>query len=382
MTGPTSPGEVRTLGILGGGQLGRMLAVAASRLGLRTHVYAPEADPVAGHVAAAVTTAPWDDEEALTRFSGSVEVVTYEFENIPVATVDIIEAMCPVRPGRHALLTSQDRLVEKDFLARIGLTTTTYADVTSAADLRTAVETVGVPSILKTRRFGYDGKGQVPLRDSADAEAAWAALGEVPCILERFVDFEREISVIAARSGSGEVVCFDPGENVHRDGILRTTTIPATITTGTRVAAEQAAVAVTGALDYVGVIGIEFFVRPGGDLVAKEMAPRVHNSGHWTQNGCVIDQFEQHVRAVAGLPLGDGRRHSDVVMTNLIGDDVAGVGELARDPSVGIHLYGKAQVRAGRKMGHVNRVTGRPGDPPTATDGSERGRAGRATLAQ
>lgn len=347
---------VATVGILGGGQLGRMLSVAASRLGLRTHIYAPETGPVAGHVAAAVTTAGWDDRAALERFARSVDVVTYEFENIPVEAVDLVDAVRPVRPGRLALLTSQDRLTEKDFLGRLGLATAPYAEVGSDADLAAAVGAIGAPSILKTRRFGYDGKGQVLVTDPAAAGEAWAALGRVPCILEGFVDFEREISVIATRSEAGQVVCYDPGENVHRDGILRTTAVPASVDAATAAAAVRAAEALTGALDYVGVVGIEFFVTAGGGLVVNEMAPRVHNSGHWTQDGCVVDQFEQHVRAVAGWPLGNGRRHSDVVMTNLIGDDVAAAVDLAADPAVGLHLYGKDEVRAGRKMGHWNRV--------------------------
>ena len=358
VTPPGRPGAVRTIGMLGGGQLGRMLSVAASRLGLVTHVYAPEPDPVAGAVAAAVTTAAWDDEAALVHFADSVDVVTYEFENIPVEAVDLIAKVRPVRPGRQALLTSQDRLVEKDFLTSVGLSTAPYANVESAADLDAAVAAVGLPAILKTRRFGYDGKGQVLLRRPGDVAGAWEGLGRVPCVLEGFVDFEREISVIAARAGTGEVVCFDPGDNVHRDGILHTTTVPASADPQVVDAARQGARTVTAALDYVGVIGIEYFVAPGGRLIANEMAPRVHNSGHWTQNGCVIDQFEQHIRAVAGWPLGDGRRHSDVVMTNLIGSEVDRAPELASDPAVGLHVYGKAEARDGRKMGHYNRVTG------------------------
>ena len=351
-------GAVHTVGMLGGGQLGRMLSVAASRLGLATHVYAPEADPVAGAVAAAVTTAAWDDEAALVDFAASVDVVTYEFENIPVEAVDLVSTLRPVRPGRQALVTSQDRLVEKDFLAGVGLATAPYANVESEADLAAAVDAIGLPAILKTRRFGYDGKGQILLHRADDVAGAWEGLGRVPCVLEGFVEFEREISVIAARSESGQVVCFDPGENVHRDGILRTTTIPASAAPEVTAAACDAARTVTGALGYVGVIGIEFFVAAGGRLIANEMAPRVHNSGHWTQNGCVIDQFEQHIRAVAGWPLGDGRRHSDVVMTNLIGADVDRAADLATDPAVGLHLYGKAEVRDGRKMGHYNRING------------------------
>ena len=348
---------VRTIGILGSGQLGRMLAVAASRLGLKTHVYAPDADPIAAQVANALTTASYSDAAALTEFAAAVDVATYEFENVPAEALDHLEAQAKLLPRRNALTVSQDRLLEKDFLTGVGLRTAPYANVEAEPDLAAAAERVGTPSIMKTRRLGYDGKGQVRITRPEDIAAAWAELGRVPCVLEGFVDFRCEISVIVARSHRGDVICFEPGENTHRDGILRTTTVPAMISAAERLEAVDVATTVVESLDYVGVAGIELFVTTHG-LVVNEIAPRVHNSGHWTQNGCLVDQFEQHVRCVAGWPLGDGRRHSDVLMTNLIGDDVLDAGELARDPGVALHLYGKADVRPGRKMGHVNRITG------------------------
>ena len=344
-----------TIGILGGGQLGRMLAVAASRLGFLAHVYEPGAAPPAGHVAHRVTTAPYDDAAALRAFAGSVDAVTYEFENVPTAALDLIEETVPIRPGREALRVSQDRLTEKDFLTGLGLRTAPYADVPDAAALAEALARIGTPAILKTRRFGYDGKGQARITEAGSAEAALAELDGAPAILEGFVRFEREVSVIAARGADGAVACFDPGENVHRDGILHTTSVPARLRPRDSQDAVLLAGRILNALDYVGVMGVELFVTEAG-LVVNEIAPRVHNSGHWTQNGCAVDQFEQHIRAVAGWPLGDGARHADVVMENLIGDDIDRVAELAREPDTALHLYGKAEARPGRKMGHVNRI--------------------------
>ena len=344
-----------TIGILGGGQLGRMLAVAASRLGFRSHIFEPMANPPAADVAHAVTTAPYDDGDALRAFAASVEVITYEFENIPTSALDVLEALREVRPGRRALATSQDRLLEKAFLTGLGIACAPYAAVGSLADLQAAIAVIGVPSILKTTRLGYDGKGQVRLRATADAGAAWAAMQGAPAVLEGFIEFTHEVSVIAARGLDGSVACYDPGQNVHRDGILHTTTLPAKLSANQRTDAVLMAAKVLNALDYVGVLGLELFVTPGG-LIANEIAPRVHNSGHWTQNGCAVDQFEQHIRAVAGWPLGDGSRHSDVVMENLIGDDMLRVPALARENGAALHLYGKAEARPGRKMGHVNRV--------------------------
>lgn len=345
------------IGILGGGQLGRMLSVAASRLGYRCHIYEPAANPPAGQVAEAVTAAPYEDEAALRAFAAAVDVVTYEFENVPAAALDLIESIVPIRPGRRALAVSQDRMAEKDFLTGIGLTTAPYARVTDAASLDAAMARIGAPAILKTTRLGYDGKGQARIRRGDDPAAALAAMAGAEAVLEGFVTFEREVSVIAARGLDGSVAAFDPGENVHVDGILSTTTVPARLTAAQRSDAVLIAARILNALDYVGVLGVELFVTPDG-LVVNEIAPRVHNSGHWTQDGCVIDQFEQHIRAVCGWPLGDGSRIADVVMENLIGDDVHRLPALAAE-GCAIHLYGKAEARPGRKMGHVNRVSRR-----------------------
>jgi 5-(carboxyamino)imidazole ribonucleotide synthase len=359
MTKPLSSGPLpqgAVIGILGGGQLGRMLSVAASRLGLRSHVFEPGANPPAGHVADRVTTAPYEDEAALRAFAETVDVITYEFENIPTSALDVLETLRPIRPGREALRISQDRLTEKRFLQDQGLAVAPFADVTDAAGLDAALAEIGAPAILKTRRFGYDGKGQARIMSAEEAAGALAEMQGAPAILEGFVEFSCEISVIAARGVSGEVAAFDPGENVHREGILRRTTVPASVPQRLMTDAVLAAAKVLNALDYVGVLGVEFFVTPQG-LVVNEIAPRVHNSGHWTQNGCAVDQFEQHIRAVAGWPLGDGKRHSDVVMENLIGDDMDRLPELAGSPDCALHLYGKSEVKPGRKMGHVNRIT-------------------------
>ena len=343
-----------TIGILGGGQLGRMLSVAASRLGYRCHIYEPGASP-AGDVAYKVTTAPYEDEAALRAFAASVDVTTYDFENVPTSALDLLESLKPIRPNRRALAISQDRISEKTFLNDLGLATALWAAVNSETDLHAAAETIGLPAILKTTRLGYDGKGQVKLTDAADIPAAWASMNDAPCVLEGFVAFDREVSVIAARSLDGQVACFDPGENIHREGILRTTTVPAKLTPAQRTDAILLAARILNALDYVGVMGVELFVTQRG-LLVNEIAPRVHNTGHWTQQGCTVDQFEQHIRAVVGLPLGDGNRYADVVMENLIGDDVLRVPGLLKACDTAVHLYGKGAPRPGRKMGHVNRI--------------------------
>lgn len=343
------------IGILGGGQLGRMLSVAASRLGYRCHIFEPGAGAPAGHVAEAVTCASYDDEAALRGFAQAVDVITYEFENVPTSALDLLESLKPIRPGREALRISQDRIIEKDFLSALGLKVAPYQAVNSQADLTQAIADIGAPAILKTCRFGYDGKGQARISAAEDAADAWAAMKDAPSVLEGFVEFSHEVSVIAARGVTGEVACFDPGENVHRDGILRTTTVPARLSPSQRSDAVLIAAQILNALDYVGVLGVELFVTPKG-LIVNEIAPRVHNSGHWTQAGCAVDQFEQHIRAITGWPLGDGQRFADVVMENLIGDDMDKLPELSREKHTQVHLYGKADVKAGRKMGHVNRV--------------------------
>ena len=352
MTDALAPGAV--IGILGGGQLGRMLAMAAARLGLQCHVFDPVAGGPASQVAARSFVADYDDRDALTAFAQSVDVVTFEFENIPPAALDLIETLRPIRPGRQALVTSRDRLVEKTFLAGLGLTTAPFAAVDDAAGLQAALAQIGMPAILKTRTLGYDGKGQARIKALGDVAGALVALGGAPAILEGFVEFTHEVSVIAARGLDGSIAAYDPGENLHRDGILRTTTVPARLSNAQRTDAVLIAGRILHALDYVGVLGVELFVT-ASSLIVNEIAPRVHNSGHWTQSGCLVDQFEQHIRAVAGWPLGDGARHSDVVMENLIGDDVLALPAIARTDAA-IHLYGKGAPRPGRKMGHVNRV--------------------------
>ncbi|MEY1556761.1 5-(carboxyamino)imidazole ribonucleotide synthase [Yoonia sp. R2331] len=354
MTPPLTTGA--TIGILGGGQLGRMLSVAASRLGFKTCIFEPGGDCPASHVANYHFRANYDDHDALRAFAQSVDVITYEFENIPTGALDLLETLRPIHPGRAALATSQDRLTEKRFLQDLGLATAPFADVHDLASLEAALATIGTPGILKTRRMGYDGKGQARIMSSADATAALDAMSGAPAILEGFVDFSHEVSVIGARDATGAISCFDPGENVHKHGILDTTTVPANLTAAQRTDAVLIAAKILNALDYVGVMGVELFVTPKA-LIVNEIAPRVHNSGHWTQNGCAVDQFEQHMRAVAGWPLGDGTRHSNVVMENLIGDDIADITNIAKTDAA-IHLYGKAEAKPGRKMGHVNRVTG------------------------
>ncbi len=346
--------DIHTIGILGGGQLGRMLSLAASRLGLSCHIYDPDPDAPAKAVSATATTAGWDDLAALTAFASAVDVVTYEFENIPTEALDAIEAAVEVHPSRTALATSQDRLTEKRFIESLGLQVAPYRVVDSSNDLEAALEAIGPRAILKTRRFGYDGKGQVRTGDGTRVADAMDQIGQAPAVLEGYVEFSEEISVIAARDRLGRVVAFDPGQNIHKAGILRTTEVPARVSDEIQAEAVKQARSVLEALGYVGVIGVEFFVTPDG-LLINEFAPRVHNSGHWTQNGATCCQFEQHVRALAGWPLGSGARVADVRMENLIGDDMDKVPELA-ETGAALHLYGKSEVRPGRKMGHVNHV--------------------------
>ena len=353
MNNPLPPGA--SIGILGGGQLGRMLSLAAARLGFKTHIFEPAADAPAGHVCDRITTAAYEDTAALTEFANSVNVITYEFENIPTAALDTLERLRPIHPNRRALAISQDRLTEKQFLQSLGLSTAPFAPVDTQEELTTALENIGAPAILKTRRFGYDGKGQTRIMAPDDAPQAHADMAGAPSLLEGFVDFSHEVSVIAARGQQGDIACYDPGENVHVDGILRSTTVPANLSTRQRTDAVLLAAQILNELEYVGVMGVELFVTPDG-LVINEFAPRVHNSGHWTQQGCTIDQFEQHIRAITGWPLGDGKRHSNVVMENLIGNDMDRLGQIAKDGQTAIHLYGKSETRAGRKMGHINKI--------------------------
>jgi 5-(carboxyamino)imidazole ribonucleotide synthase len=350
---------IRTIGIIGGGQLGRMLAFAASRLNFRTVILEPIADCPAAQLANSQIVAAYDDKQALAELARQVDVVTYEFENVPVDAARFLAETVPVFPPPFALEAAQDRLVEKRFLNASGIPTANFRAVDSQADLDAALAEFGGQGVLKTRRFGYDGKGQMVFRNGDSAAVGFEKLGAAPLILESFVAFDREISIIAARNAQGEVKCFDPAENVHKDGILHTSTLPAAISATVAEQARDAAIRVLAALEYVGVIGIEFFVGSDGQLIANEIAPRVHNSGHWTEAACVISQFEQHIRAIAGLPLGDPARHSDCVMQNLIGDDIFEVEAWAAQKDVLIHLYGKTEPRPGRKMGHITRLTQR-----------------------
>jgi 5-(carboxyamino)imidazole ribonucleotide synthase len=347
-----------TIGIIGGGQLGRMLAMAAARLGYKTVVLEPQPDCPAAQVANRQIMAAYDDPAGLAELAAASAVVTYEFENVPVGAAQSLAATVAVYPPARALEVAQDRVTEKKFLNGIGVPTADFCPVSNDEELTEALHKFNGSGVLKTRRMGYDGKGQRVFRNMATGGFAGTceAMGSVPLILESLVAFEREISVIAARGVDGSIAAFDPAENVHRHGILHSSTVPAAISAQTAVAAEVAAKTILTALDYVGVIGVEFFVLEDGSLLCNEIAPRVHNSGHWTEAACIVSQFEQHIRAVAGLPLGQPRRHFDCVMENLIGDDVLRMAELLGEADVMLHLYGKAEARPGRKMGHFTRI--------------------------
>ena len=334
-----------------------MLAMAAARLGLRCHIYAPEGNSPAFDVAAEKTIAAYGDETALAAFAGRVAVITYEFENVPAAAAAFLARLRPVLPDVRALETAQDRLTEKRFLQGLGIATAPFAAVDDAQALARAVASIGAPAILKTRRMGYDGKGQALLRDGGDFGAAWRGVGGQPAILEGFIDFEREVSVIAARAANGEFRAYDVCENIHENHILAQTLVPARLNKDVRREAEALARRICEALDYVGVIGVEMFVGASGALTVNEIAPRVHNSGHWTLDGAVTSQFEQHIRAICGWPLGSTRRHGRVLMRNLIGAQAEGWTALAAEEGTALHLYGKGEARPGRKMGHLTRVT-------------------------
>ena len=346
------PGE--TIGILGGGQLGRMIAMAAAQLGYRCHVYAPEADSIAAEVCGAFTCAAWDDAEAMARFAADCAVVTYEFENVPVAPLAALGAV-PLAPHPRALETAQDRLTEKRFIESLGGRPAAYAPVDSAQDLAAAIAAIGAPGILKTRRDGYDGKGQ--WRIAAAADAAALQLPAAPLIYEGFVRFDAEFSVLLCRAADGAIRFWDSPINVHENGILARSSVPApALVAGQIGEARDLAAKVAAALDYVGVLTLEFFATAQGP-VFNEMAPRVHNSGHWTIEGAVTSQFENHVRAICGLPLGDSGLAADSVeMRNLIGDAAEDWAQILSDPANHLHLYGKAAARPGRKMGHITRL--------------------------
>ena len=355
---PLAPGS--TIGILGGGQLGRMLALAAGQLGLKCHIFAPEEDSPAFQVSSAHTVAGYHDFAALEKFAKSVDVVTYEFENVPGDTAAFLESRAVLAPSSVALKTAQDRVDEKNFIAGLGIPVAPFAPVNGEAEFEEAIARIGRPSVLKTRRFGYDGKGQAKIVEETSAAAAWAEIGKAPAILEGFISFNKEISVIAARGWDGAIAVFDVPENHHENHILRTSTVPASISRATAEEARDMARTIIGALDYVGVMGIEMFVS-GTKLIVNEIAPRVHNSGHWTQDACIVSQFEQHIRAICGWPLGSPERHSNVVMHNILGHESANWAAYGASAHTGVHFYGKAEARRGRKMGHINVLTPRQG---------------------
>ena len=346
-----------TIGILGGGQLGRMLAQAAAKLGLQCHVYSSERDACSFQVVQRATLAGFADHAALERFARDCDVITYEFENVPASAAAFLAKHTPVLPDPEVLETTQDRLIEKNFVRNLDIATAPYAAVDDLPQLVAAIARIGVPAVLKTRRFGYDGKGQFKLRKPSDAEMAWQAAGAVPCILEGFLDFEREVSVVAARTHDGEVECFDVTENEHRDHILKISRAPAKVPASVASEAHRIAKRIANAFGYVGVLGVEMFVvRQGRErkLLVNEIAPRVHNSGHWTLDGATVSQFEQHIRAIAGWPLGKPLRLGRATMVNLIGPE-AYSGSL-QSPGACVHLYGKGEGRPGRKMGHVTTI--------------------------
>jgi 5-(carboxyamino)imidazole ribonucleotide synthase len=345
-----------TIGILGGGQLGRMTALAAARLGFRTHVFCPEHDAPAAQVTALSTVAAYNDEEALAAFADDVDVVTFEFENVPDSAAEFLAAHKPTRPAPRVLHIAQQRLREKDFLSAIGVPVTRYRAVPSELALADAVAEIGRPCILKSAQFGYDGKGQVRIAADTDIAEAWRRMGADLGVLEAEVDFALEASVIVARGIDGKTATYPPVENRHRNHILDETIAPARLAEAAARQAEDAARRIAAALDLVGLLAVELFVTKGGDMLVNELAPRPHNSGHWTTDACVTSQFEQFVRAVCGLPLGSTERHADAVMKNLLGDEVQQWRAILAEPAARLHLYGKTDARPGRKMGHVTRL--------------------------
>ena len=349
----TPPGS--TIGIVGGGQLGRMLARAASRMGYKTHIYTPDKDSPASHVATVTTIGAYQDATALRAFAQSVDVITFEFENVPSETLEMLDAVTAVRPRPSVLFTTRHRLREKEFIRALGIATAPFMPVRSEAELHAAIQTIGAPCVLKTCELGYDGKGQVVIRDAAEGMAAWKQLGKTECILEGFVNFSAEASVIVARSTNGEARCYPLVENIHRDHILHKTIAPAPFIDTHQDEAVRIAKTLAVALDVVGLLAVELFVTDQG-LLVNELAPRPHNSGHWSMEGAPTAQFEQHIRAICGWALGDTTARGRCEMINLLGDEWQQWSEYAKRPDAHVHLYGKTDARPGRKMGHVTIV--------------------------
>jgi len=362
MTFPLPPNA--TIGLVGGGQLGRMSAMAAARLGYRCHILTREQDSPAAQVAHAVTISDYADPASLRGFAAAVDVISFEFENISAEGLDLLASLKPVRPAPSVLRVSQDRIAEKSFLNGAGVATAPWLPVGSLAELEAVAARLGLPAVLKTTRLGYDGKGQRTLRDRAELAEAWAALEPKPLILEGFVDFACEIAVVIARGADGAVSAFDAVENRHRAHILDVTLAPARIAEGTAAAAQSVARRVASALDLVGLLAVEMFVDPRGQVLVNEIAPRPHNSGHWTIDACPASQFELHIRSIAGLPLPPASRHSDAAMKNLVGPEgLALWPAIVATPGLIPHLYGKAEARPGRKMGHFTRLFPKGGLP-------------------
>ncbi|MDE8345237.1 MAG: 5-(carboxyamino)imidazole ribonucleotide synthase [Acidocella sp.] len=357
-----APGSV--IGIIGGGQLGRMSAIAAARLGFAAHIFSPEAEGPASQVAAFNTIADYADQAALRRFATAVDVITFEFENVPTEGLALLASLKPVHPSPEILRVSQDRLLEKRFLNDTGLPTAPWIEVLDETGLAAAFATIGLPAVLKTTRLGYDGKGQAMLRQPADAAIAFATLAPKPLVLEGFVDYAAEISVMVARGADGQIVAFDPAENRHKHHILDLTLAPAPLPPELLAEAGAMARIIADKLGLVGVLGVEMFVTATGGLLVNEIAPRPHNSGHWTLDACPFSQFDMHIRAVAGLPLPLTTRHSDAVMKNLVGpEDLALWPRILGTPGLIAHHYGKKDARPGRKMGHVTRLFPKGGLP-------------------
>lgn len=354
MTRKTPIIPYKTLGILGGGQLGRMSAMAAARLGIKTHIYCPESDPPAGQVAARTFQADYNDKKALKDFAKSVDVISYEFENIPVETITYLQKLKPVYPDERLLRIAQHRPSEKQFLNDIGIPTARWAVATTSDKVTKTLEEWKITScILKTTRFGYDGKGQAKFKNGDDLQKVWRSLKSHEIIIEEIVDFACEISCIVSRDRQGKIEIFDPVRNEHKNHILSKTFAPAGIAPAILTKARKYVSSLAKEIDLVGVLTLELFVTKTGKILANEIAPRTHNSGHWTIDACAVSQFEQHVRTVCGLPAGSAKRHSDAVMLNLIGDEVEIIPEYLGKPNACVHLYGKEDVREGRKMGHI-----------------------------